>query len=325
MAHRPNSPVTIRSMTEGDADAVRQVERAAFAARWKPEQNAHAERPPRTRANVLIRLRKDPDGCFVAQVGSEMVGIVFSRTWGSVGWCGSLAVHPDWQGQGIGRQLLHASLAYLRADPRRVVGLETGAGEAGNVSLYLRAGLVPCPITLHLARELGGDAEPATLPLWSAARAEVRSQWLEGLREASGTVIPGLDYGKEIESARREALGDTCVALEGGRAVGLGVATVVSPFEGWGAEAAIVQALLLDQRYVSEARLSGLLAGVEAIARRAGCRRLQLVVSAGRRWTVDRLLRRGYRLERVGLQMIHGDGPALTFDPDGVDCSRWAG
>ncbi len=322
---RAEVPIEIRGMTEGDADGVRGVERAAFAAHWNPGEGGRAERPPRTRTNVLVRLRKDPGGCFVAVAGGEIVGIAFTRTWGLVGWCGSLAVDPLWQGKGIGSRLLQASLGYLRRDPRRIAGLETGAGEAGSVNLYLRSGLVPCPVTLQLSKQVDKGHAPEATERWSTAGASAQAQWLGSLREAAGSVIPGLDYTKEIESAVDDGLGETCVAIEGGRAVGLGVVTVESPYEGWGSETAIVQALVIDRSYTSDARLLALLAGVEAVAGEAGCNRLLLVVSAARRWTVERLLRCGYRLERVGLQMVLADGPPLDIDPEGVDCSRWAG
>jgi len=322
---RTSSKAELRRMTEADAEAVRHIERAAFAKRWQPARAGPTERPLRTLANVLSRLRKDPGGCFAAHIDGQIVGVVFSRTWGSVGWCGSLAVHPSRQGQGIGRQLLAASLGYLQADTRRSVGLETGAGEAGNVSLYLRAGLVPCPITLHLAKDIEARKWTTSLERWSATDVQRQATWKESLREACGSVIPGLDYSKEIESAVREGIGDACLLIEAGRAVGVSVVTVESPFEGWGDDTAIVQALLIDRRFTHAARLAELLAGAEALALEAGKRRLTLVVSAGRRWATDELLALGFQVQSVGLQMIVRDAAPLTIDPDGVDCSRWAG
>jgi ribosomal protein S18 acetylase RimI-like enzyme len=107
-------------MYEADIDAVRQVDAASFAAWYASRTGEPVELPPRTRANALACLRKDPEGCFVAEEDGGVVGLIFSRTWGSVGWCGTFAVLPEYQGRGIGKQLMAASLDYLRQDSGRV-------------------------------------------------------------------------------------------------------------------------------------------------------------------------------------------------------------
>ena len=47
-----------------------------------------AEMPQRTRTAVRANREKDPGGCFVAEEDRRVVGFIFSRTWGSVGWFG---------------------------------------------------------------------------------------------------------------------------------------------------------------------------------------------------------------------------------------------
>jgi ribosomal protein S18 acetylase RimI-like enzyme len=93
--------------------------------------------------NVLTLRENDPEGCFVAEEEGRVVGLVFSRTWGGVGWFGTFAVLLKYQGRGIGKRLIAASLDYLRQDPGRVrvIGLETMPESPYSPGLYLRRGL----------------------------------------------------------------------------------------------------------------------------------------------------------------------------------------
>ena len=111
-------------MVEADADVVRYLDQAAFSA-WMQQRGYGEPMPRRTRQNVLGMRARDPDGCFVAQAEGRAVGYVFSRTWGRVGWFGTLGVHPHFQGRSIGRALVHAAVAYLDRRGCTTIGLGT--------------------------------------------------------------------------------------------------------------------------------------------------------------------------------------------------------
>jgi ribosomal protein S18 acetylase RimI-like enzyme len=314
--------MAIRPMLEADLEDVRRVEAAAFEPAWRASRGGR--RPRRTALNARVRLEKDPDGCFVAEQAGRLVGIVFSRTWGRVGWPGSLAVLPAFQGRGIGRQLLAASLHYLGTEPGRLIGLETSPTDSRNLTLYARWGFRVRGLTLHLAREVErGDFPARSVARWSEAGDAAQSRWLDELRLATGKLIPGLDYGKEIVFLERYAVGETLVLVHQGHAIGLAALAMASPFEGWGEEAAIVQAVALDPHRTSERVLRSLVQGAEAAARACGKTRLRLVFSAHHVWAIDRMLDWGYAVERVGLQMaLRGAAPSHD---EWVDGSRWAG
>ncbi len=56
----------------------------------------------------------------------------------------SVAVHPDYQGKGVGRKLLEAGLRYLRNKGVRAVRLEVRPDNAVARHLYEKAGFRPC-------------------------------------------------------------------------------------------------------------------------------------------------------------------------------------
>lgn len=318
--------ITIRRMREDDADAVREVDAVAFWT-WKRQVRGEAAQlHRRTRTNVLACREKDPEGCFVADDGHRVVGFIFSRTWGGVGWFGTFAVLPERQGRGIGQQLIAASLEYLRQDPRRVIGLETMPGSPYNLGLYLRQGFQARFPTLLLSKNLEQPAaDRVDLPRWSTASARTRERWLADLREATGQIQARLDYAKEITSNARHGLGETLVLTDGSRAIGMSVVGLVSGCENWGAERASVKALALHPDHTEDGTLRTILDGTEALARSQGKQAVTMAVNARHAWALHRSLQWGYRVERMAVHMVlkGTDGGPST---DGwVDFSRWAG
>lgn len=313
-------------MTPEDADAVRRVEREAFAAGWSRGHADRVDRPLRSLRSVHARYSKDPQGCFVAEIDRQVVGLVFSRTWGEVGWIGSLAVVPPWQRKGIGRALMELSLEYLRADPRRVLGLETDPADGRTLTIYHRAGFHAVSLSVHLVKNLEGEvAHGAALPRWSAASDAQRSDWLRDLAAITGRLIPGLDYSKEIVACSQFGTGETLVLTDGSRAVGFSAVALESPSEGWGESTAYVNALALDPMIAEEILLYTLLGETEALAAENGKTSVQLVARADQALVLGCLPAWGYAIERIGVRMIRRDCYVPVPSERDVDCSRWAG
>ena len=161
---------TIRKMRQEDADVVRHVDAVAFGAWISQERKEQAQLCQRTRTNVLACWEKATDGCFVTEEDGRVVGFIFSRAWGGVGWFGTFAVLPSYQDHGIGKQLIAARLAYLRQDPDRVIGLETMPESPYNLGFYLRQGFHPHFPTFLLSKTLVPSGKDiADLPRWSSA------------------------------------------------------------------------------------------------------------------------------------------------------------
>lgn len=323
----PEESIKIRRMEERDLDPVREVDALAFDEWWKELQGEHAELTRRTRANVLALREKDPEGCFVADVDGEVVGFVFSRTWDSVGWLGPFAVLPAHQGQGIGKQLLQASLGYLRQDSNRVIGLSTMPESPANLGLYLKAGFQARFLTLLLSKTLDGPAlHTMDLPRWSEMSPKLKEHWVVELREAAHRIRPGLDYTKEITSTARHDFGKTLVLTQNKKAVGMSVVHLQGSRQGVGdGGTAIVQVLLLHPAHTDKQAFHTLLEGSESLANLHGKGRITLAVNTRHIWAVENALGFGYRVERAALRMILAGtdaGPSLDRL---ANLSRWAG
>jgi GNAT superfamily N-acetyltransferase len=329
-------------MTGDDLDEVGRLDRAAFAGWWRGLKGSTAVLPRRTRKNLAACRERDPQGCFLAEQRDRAVGYVFSRTWGGVGWLGPVGVLPRSQGRGVGKALLRASVDYLRGAGARVIGLETMPRVPANVGFYLRQGFGADMPTLHLARQGASDGErgrrvasaaSSRLGRWSQADAVTRARWLDELREATGLILPGLDYSQEVLVTAQHGLAETLVLTAAGlaagrgvgRAVGLAVVALEGAREGTGDAPAALIALALHPRCTDAADFRLLLEAAEDFARSQGKPGLGVSVNTRHVWALSQLLGWGYQVERLMLRMVLEGTDAAPASGECVDLSRWAG
>jgi GNAT superfamily N-acetyltransferase len=131
--------VTIRPMTADDVEGARAVQAAAMAD--PGDETDPAKFPPEVTARQRRRFRQllheDPGGCWVAECAQGVVGVALALQRDDLWGLSLLAVRPDLQARGIGRQLLDASLTYA-ADAQRSVILSTSDPKA--MACYAGAG-----------------------------------------------------------------------------------------------------------------------------------------------------------------------------------------
>ncbi len=93
-----------------------------------------------------IFRRKDPNGCFLAEIGGEPVGMIIATQYEKSGYLGTLIVKETCRGEGIGRELLLHAIRYLQTKGVESVYLDA-APKA--IPLYLRNGFQPISPTLR--------------------------------------------------------------------------------------------------------------------------------------------------------------------------------
>jgi ribosomal protein S18 acetylase RimI-like enzyme len=320
-----NSMPTIRIMTKDDVEDVRQVEATAFGAWWNGLHNDSIVMAKRTVANIRSRMARDPSGCFVAVEDGRIAGFIFSCTWGSTGWFGTFSVLPEYQGRKIGKELLTASLEYLRGAPR-VIGLETMPDTPYNLGLYLGMGFQLRTMTLVLSRPVDPALPfPTACRLWSQADAGTRRRWLDDLRQAAEAISPGLDYSKEILYTEQFGLGETVILCAGDRAIGMNVVSMQDPRETAEQEWAVVGVTLLHPAFTDEANFSTLLQAGQSFAAAQGRSSYHQPLYAGHTWAMEQLLRHGFRVSRGLVRMVLQGTDEGPRDDRLVELSRWAG
>lgn len=128
----------IRDERPADHDAIRAVVAAAFADHPHSQQTEHRIVDALRAAGALsLSLVAERDGVVLGHIAFSAVGIGD----GSPGWygLGPVAVDPAQQGRGIGRALIEAGLARLRALDA------AGCVVAGDPAYYARFGFVADP------------------------------------------------------------------------------------------------------------------------------------------------------------------------------------
>ena len=69
---------------------------------------------------------------------------------GVEGWMGPLAVHPAYQGQGIGKLIVSTGVEWLKKSGAKVIGLETMPRTMDNIGFYAGLGFAPGRLTITL-------------------------------------------------------------------------------------------------------------------------------------------------------------------------------
>lgn len=106
--------------------------------------------------------RRDPEGCFVAEMGAKPVGMCMGISYDAYGFLGGLIVVPEARGQGIGEALLRHTVRYLVYREKDSVFLD---GVLPAVSLYERGGFQKVCRSLRFRGKPEGKTHPHVVPM----------------------------------------------------------------------------------------------------------------------------------------------------------------
>jgi GNAT superfamily N-acetyltransferase len=162
--------VRIRPMTAEDAARAERVtaigfhelDTRMFRRSW-PEPEL---RPPQRGAHWTARARHliatDPGGCWVAERGDELLGVVISFVREKMWLLATYAVVPEAQGLGLGKALLAPALEHGRGCLR---GMFNASGDPKALRRYHAAGF-----TLHPQMFLRGAPDRSRIPVVAQVR-----------------------------------------------------------------------------------------------------------------------------------------------------------
>jgi GNAT superfamily N-acetyltransferase len=242
----------------------------------------------------------------------EIVAFNVVHLSGAEGWMGPLAVRPEAQGAGIGKDVVRAGVEWLRQRSARVIGLETMPRTMDNIGFYSALGFVPGRLTITLTVDAAAaDRGPELL---GRLGLRDREDALGEVRTLVDGLAPGYDFTREVELTESLALGDTVLLRDGGRVIGLALCHTAPLVEGRTREELRVLKLALADDSAIDAMLHALC----DFAKRSGTRRVALrvqgeypslyrtMVTAGARvrWTDLRMALGGYEEPKVGQGIV---------------------
>ena len=88
------------------------------------------------------KLAVDPEGFLVAETEGAVVGAVMVGYDGHRGWIQYLAVHPDHQRTGVGKQLLEVGISELRSRGCPKINLQVRRSNKAVIEFYERHGFL---------------------------------------------------------------------------------------------------------------------------------------------------------------------------------------
>jgi ribosomal protein S18 acetylase RimI-like enzyme len=142
----PAPPAPDHLVVESDATRIKDmlaIDHAAFSSFWRFDELGLQEAMEATGRSTVLAIR-DADG---GLAGFAVVGFGTA-----IAYLQRVAVHPRWQGQGMGRSLVRAAARKARADGARVMLLNTQPDNEAALNLYLAEGYVRLPQPLWLLR-----------------------------------------------------------------------------------------------------------------------------------------------------------------------------
>ena len=117
---------------------------------WKTRKAKHID------ADVAI----NPEGVFIAEVDNQVVGYITTRInqITKIGEIPNLAVHPKFQHQGLGRQLIQAALDYFRKEGMHMAKIETLEQNPVGTTFYPKMGFTEIARQIHYVQPLNPEA-----------------------------------------------------------------------------------------------------------------------------------------------------------------------
>jgi ribosomal protein S18 acetylase RimI-like enzyme len=327
----------VRVCTRADLEPARWVVYRAYAQVLLDLYGAEAagQYEVRSRRFMALYLDRDPNGSFVAEApDGAVVGAAFCFAWGEVGWFGSLAVAPEWQGHGLGQLLTARAVDYLSERGCTRIGLETWPQSPLVQHLYQRFGFQSCRSTVKLSRAIVAASLP---PRW-------RAQWstkshLEGLPavlqalrqivDAQANAAPGEprpDFGAEVRAPIEAGWAEGfTVSGEDGAVEAAGLCYVRKP-SGGHVSALDTRLLLVGPGERDAAAFDATLAALDVRAAALGVAGVTIDVNLRYARAMARLRQRGFR---PIYELVRMERPTPGFDPLSrsrlIECARWAG
>ena len=235
---------------------------------------------------------------------------------GVEGWMGPLAVRSEFQGAGVGKDIVTRGIDWLKGEGARVIGLETMPRTMDNIGFYSRLGFLPGRLTLTVTVDAASADRPARLLGRLSSREKENA--LEECAALLGRLAPGYDYTREIVLTDEHSLGDTLLLRTGDAIVGFALCHTAPLVEGRAREELRVLKLVLAEESLFESAVRALC----DFARRSGTRRVAFRLQGEYAHIYQRLVALGGRVRWTDLRMVL-DGYPEVRPERAVVLSNW--
>jgi ribosomal protein S18 acetylase RimI-like enzyme len=284
--------VTVRPLRPADVPAADLVAWGALQggvpADLRPDE---AVRAPRGRARIAHLLATDPQGCWVAEAGGEIVGVALALMREGLWGFSLFGVRPDHHALGIGTRLFAPALAY--GDGARG-GIILSSEHPAAMRRYARAGFA-----LHPCVTAAGMLDRSALPAGLRSRpADLSSEADRATIDRASRHVRGASHGADVE-----VMGS------------MGWELLVLPGAGWAAHRDGSPGLVAATTEAAARDLA-----LSCLATAPGGTSVHLdFITAANQWAIEVALDLRLALSPEGPVFVRGDaGPMAPYLPSGA-------
>jgi GNAT superfamily N-acetyltransferase len=303
--------VQVRPMQESDLEEADRIVRLAFGTfLGLPDPMKFMGDADYTRT----RFRADPPAAMTAEIDGRIVGSNFALDWGSVGVFGPLTIHPDYWDKGVAKELLDHTMEIFQRWGTKHVGIFTFAQSSKHVHLYQKYGLWPRYLTAIMSKQVEKAREPDVEVInYSGLSFDMQKEMMRECAQMTGSIFPGLDLKKEINSVASQKLGDTILLRANGALEAMAVCHC-GPGTEAGSGACYVKFGAVRPSPNSAKIFDNLLDVCERYAKSQNAVRIVAGANLGRHSAYRRMIERGFRTDMQGVAMQKPNEPGYNLE-----------
>jgi GNAT superfamily N-acetyltransferase len=302
-APRPDGPY---AATPDDHAALNHVFSEAFTERYRRDGLVGVRVPFLNPAIWRYAIEDANGGALIwRDEREEIAAFNIVHCSGREGWMGPLAVRPDAQGAGLGKEVVRSGIDWLTAAKALTIGLETMPRTMDNIGFYSSLGFAPGRLTVTVTIDAAPSSEMPSV--FGRLSASDKSAVLAECAALSQSVLPACDFTREIEITDALGLGETILFRQGGKITGFALCHTVPLVEGRAREETRVLKFVLAK----QADLASAVGTLADFARRGGTRRVAFRVQTEYLDAYQQLIAMGGRVRWTDLRM------ALARYPEG--------
>lgn len=215
-------------MRESDLQQVNGLISRAFTQGRIDDGYAYTDVPMCRTEFINMYLGQCPDGCFVIEENGQIRGATFCHVWGQTGWFGPLAIAPERHHLGLGKQLLAASIDFLKQCGCTTIGLETNPRSSRNLGFYGKFSFIPSALSVDLIKPVPSATvslqnHPHQTFYYSRLSQDDKKEFrlhVWNLMQLSGLAT---DYSNLIDAVDSFKLGETLLFIRNNTPIGFAV------------------------------------------------------------------------------------------------------
>ncbi len=305
-------------VTERDIAGLNRLFADAFTDRYRRDGLVGVRVPFLNAAIWRYAIADAGDGAMVwRDEGDRIVAFNIAHRSGAEGWMGPLAVRPDRQLGGLGKEIVGAAIDWLKQAGATTIGLETMPRTVDNIGFYSRLGFVPGHLTLTMTREVGRRGTDGYTIL-GALPAPQRAERIRAIGALVAAIAPGYDYSREIQLTLDLSLGNVLIVERDGRPVSFALCHSAPLAENGTRD----ELRVLKVAAPGVGALTATLDAVSSWAASQNIRRIAVRCQSAFTEAYAALIRCGFRVRWSDLRMTLADYPEAR-PADGILWSNW--